>query len=66
MATASAPATPARAGISSVPWYICCAVLAVTPAVIGGNWDISWNRSIGRDSFWTPAHIAIYMCARWP
>src|ERR1700745_3406462 len=62
MATATAPATPVRVGISSVPWYICCALLAVTSAVIGGHWDISWHSSIGRDSFWTPAHIAIYMC----
>ncbi|HXQ30290.1 MAG TPA: hypothetical protein VN848_13590 [Gemmatimonadales bacterium] len=23
-------------------------------------WDISWHRSIGRDTFWTPAHLAIY------
>jgi len=21
------------------------------------HWDISWHRSIGRDSFWTPAHM---------
>src|SRR5579884_610468 len=44
------------------PWYVWCAVLAVTSAMIGGHWDISWHRSIGRDTFWTPAHIAIYMC----
>jgi hypothetical protein len=24
-------------------------------------WDISWHRTIGRDSFWTPAHMAIYL-----
>ena len=45
-----------------VPWYIWCAVLAVTSAMIGGNWDISWHESIGRDTFWTPAHMAIYLC----
>jgi hypothetical protein len=28
--------------------------------MIGGHWDISWHESIGRDSFWTPAHVAIY------
>jgi hypothetical protein len=28
----------------------------------GVQWDISWHRSIGRDSFWTPAHICIHMC----
>ena len=28
----------------------------------GIHWDISWHRSIGRDTFWTPAHIAIHIC----
>jgi hypothetical protein len=28
---------------------------------IGGLWDISWHMSIGRDTFWTPAHIMIQM-----
>ena len=30
--------------------------------MVGTHWDISWHRSIGRDTFWTPAHIAIYLC----
>jgi hypothetical protein len=51
--------TTPRAG---VPWYLWCAALAVTSAYVGGYWDISWHRSIGRDSFWTPAHLAIYAC----
>ena len=29
--------------------------------VIGILWDISWHRTIGRDTFWTPAHMAIYL-----
>src|SRR5262249_44578719 len=48
--------------ITRVPWYRWCAALAVTSAYVGGYWDISWHRSIGRDSFWTPAHLAIYAC----
>ena len=47
---------------AAVPWYIWCGVLAVTSATIGGDWDVSWHRSIGRDTFWTPAHMAIYAC----
>src|SRR5437867_9110838 len=47
---------------SSIPWYLWCAALAVMSAYIGGYWDISWHRSIGRDSFWTPPHLAIYAC----
>lgn len=47
---------------SFVPWYIWAGVLAVTSASIGGQWDVAWHRSIGRDTFWTPAHMAIYAC----
>ena len=47
---------------SSIPWYLWCAVLAVTSVSIGAHWDVSWHRSIGRDTFWTPAHLAIYAC----
>ncbi len=45
-----------------IPWYLWCATLAVTSVTIGAHWDVSWHRSIGRDTFWTPAHIAIYLC----
>jgi hypothetical protein len=45
-----------------IPWYVWCSVAAVTSAVIGIHWDISWHRSIGRDTFWTPAHVAIHLC----
>jgi hypothetical protein len=53
-------AAPARE--PSIPWFVWCTVIAVTSAIIGGHWDISWHRSIGRDSFWTPPHVAIYLC----
>jgi hypothetical protein len=49
----------AAAGAS---WYVWCAVLAVTSCMVGIHWDISWHRSIGRDTFWTPAHVLIYLC----
>lgn len=45
-----------------MPWYVWCGAAAVTFAMVGTQWDISWHRSIGRDSFWTPAHIAIHLC----
>ena len=32
-----------------------------TSITIGILWDISWHRTIGRDTFWTPAHLAIYL-----
>jgi hypothetical protein len=49
-------------GGSRVPWYLWFGALAVTSASIGGAWDVSWHRSIGRDTFWTPAHLAIQAC----
>ncbi|HVP91776.1 MAG TPA: hypothetical protein VMS75_11240, partial [Terriglobales bacterium] len=45
-----------------MPWYVWCSVAAVTFAMAGVHWDISWHRSIGRDTFWTPAHICIHIC----
>jgi hypothetical protein len=57
MLTATPPVVSHR-----IPWYLWCAGAAVTSAYIGGYWDISWHRSIGRDSFWSPPHIAIYAC----
>ena len=47
---------------ASVSWYIWLSVLSATSATVGVHWDISWHRSIGRDAFLTPAHIAIYLC----
>lgn len=32
-----------------------------TSIVVGILWDISWHMTIGRDTFWTPAHMAIYL-----
>ena len=46
----------------SIPWTVWCMAMACTSAIIGAHWDISWHTSIGRDNFWTPAHIAIYLC----
>ncbi len=60
----NAPSLPhtATRRAAAVPWYVWCGVVAVTSAAIGGAWDVSWHRSIGRDSFWTSAHMAIYAC----
>ena len=45
----------------SVPWTIWCMIAGMVSGMIGGPWDISWHMSIGRDTFWTPAHIMIQM-----
>jgi hypothetical protein len=62
MATAAGTAFDAPAKQAGIPWYLWCAAVAVTSVTIGAHWDVSWHRSIGRDTFWTPAHMAIYLC----
>jgi hypothetical protein len=47
---------------ATVPWYVWVGVAAITSSAVGGAWDVSWHRSIGRDTFWTAAHMAIYAC----
>ena len=59
---AIAYATHGEARAPSIPWYIWTGVVAVTCSTAGGVWDVSWHRSIGRDTFWTPAHMLIYLC----
>lgn len=44
-----------------MPWYVWTALASVSCILIGGYWDISWHMTVGRDSFWTPAHIAIQL-----
>ena len=48
---------------AAVPWYVWCSALAVTSTSVGLYWDISWHMSIGRDTFWTPAHLCIHFGA---
>jgi hypothetical protein len=43
-----------------VPWFLYSVLFASTSVLIGVIWDISWHRTIGRDTFWTPAHLGIY------
>ena len=66
MASPAIAAAPARAavatpGASRVPAAIYAVLFASTSVIIGAIWDISWHRTIGRDTFWTPAHVAIYL-----
>jgi hypothetical protein len=53
---------PASTKPAPISWTIWAGVLGVTSSTIGGAWDVAWHRSIGRDSFLTPAHVAIYLC----
>jgi hypothetical protein len=67
-ASDAAPAAPLPLGAAvaqplgaAVSWPLAAAVLGTTAVVTGLLWDISWHASIGRDTFWTPAHLAIYL-----
>lgn len=56
------PEAPTRTGApaATVPWYVWAIALASTSIEVGVIWDISWHKTIGRDTFWTPAHLAIH------
>jgi hypothetical protein len=49
----------ARADTNAFAWHAYACVVAAAMVVIGLIWDISWHMSIGRDTFWTPAHLLI-------
>jgi hypothetical protein len=46
---------------AAIPWFVATMLLGSTSIIVGLLWDISWHMTIGRDTFWTPAHMAIYL-----
>lgn len=66
IASADALASPAMTPVRQEHthtgfWASVLFAVAATSITIGIIWDISWHISIGRDTFWTPAHMAIYL-----
>ncbi|MEP6692881.1 MAG: hypothetical protein ABJD07_17115, partial [Gemmatimonadaceae bacterium] len=59
MATLSVPLSASAARSRGSILYPV--LFSSTAVVLGIIWDISWHRTIGRDTFWTPAHIAEYV-----
>ena len=59
--TTTADVSSLRAAAPRFPAYLVAALIAATSVIVGVIWDISWHRTIGRDTFWTPAHLAIYL-----
>ena len=55
--------TLARSNRKAIPWYVWSCVVASTTIMAGLYWDISWHETIGRDTFWTPAHLLIQFAA---
>lgn len=59
--TAAETAVATSGGRDSGFWPSLLMVVAITSMAVGIIWDISWHETIGRDTFWTPAHMAIYL-----
>ena len=43
-----------------IPWYLTAVLFASAAVIVGITWDISWHRTIGRDTLFTPAHLLVY------
>src|SRR5438477_10247115 len=62
MQTIAAPIAEVQAvKYPTVSGYARAVLAGGTSIAIGILWDISWHRTIGRDTFLTPAHMAIYV-----
>jgi hypothetical protein len=46
-----------RAGRLAAEWPVYAVLFSAAAIVIGLVWDISWHRTIGRDTFWSPPHL---------
>ncbi|MGI8765245.1 MAG: hypothetical protein ACR2KM_01875 [Gemmatimonadaceae bacterium] len=53
---AMAPTRTASRAIE-VPWLLGATLFSSLCIVVGLIWDISWHRSVGRDTFWTYPHV---------
>jgi hypothetical protein len=53
----------AGVGAQVAVWPLWCALASSLTVAFGVHWDIAWHRSIGRDGFWSPPHVAIYAAA---
>src|ERR1700758_3874966 len=56
------PVARVSSGTCRIPAAIWCMLVAITSDMIGAYWDVAWHQSVGRDTFWTPAHLAIQLC----
>ncbi len=57
---ASLPRPYALARSSAIAWPAVLFLIGATSILAGLLWDISWHKTIGRDTFWTPAHLLIH------
>jgi hypothetical protein len=59
-ATSSPPGTQPAGSVPAF-WPAFLLAFAASCITVGIMWDISWHETIGRDTFWTPAHLLIYL-----
>lgn len=59
VSTLPAAATQEKVSVAAIPWTAWACMVASVSIAVGLYWDISWHMSIGRDTFWTPAHLLI-------
>src|SRR5262249_3961074 len=60
--TRGIPGVPGRRAFRLLGWMpglVWANVIASVCIATGLYWDIPWHETIGRDSFWTPAHLLI-------
>ncbi|CAN5244304.1 hypothetical protein BH23GEM2_BH23GEM2_24380 [soil metagenome] len=48
---------------SGIPWMLYPILASSAAIAIGLIWDISWHRTIGRDTFWSPPHVLEQLAA---
>jgi hypothetical protein len=48
-------AAPSR--VAERTWPLYAVLFSSVSIVVGLMWDISWHRTIGRDTFWSPPHL---------
>jgi len=60
-ALSSAPPAARDSAVAAVPWHCIVVVIGAACIPIGVLWDISWHSTVGRDTFWTAAHIMIQL-----
>jgi hypothetical protein len=56
-------AREARALGSTIAWPLVATIFASACIVVGLIWDISWHRTVGRDTFWTYPHVLEQLAA---
>ena len=59
----TAPAVTARAQTGEQAWPLYAVLFSSVSIVVGLIWDISWHRTIGRDTFWSPPHVLEQLAA---